>query len=137
MADLVVINKADGGMRAAAARAAAQFRSTLRFHRQRRRGWTPAVLALSARSGEGVPALAAALDDFGRALAGSGELEQGRRAQRAAVAWTAAEETVLSALRQSPAVAWLAARLLPAVERGELAPRTVAELLAAHFAAYG
>lgn len=51
------INKADGASKTAAARAAASFRSTLHFHRQRRRHWAPTVLTASAHTGAGVPRL--------------------------------------------------------------------------------
>lgn len=57
MADIVVINKADGATKAAAARAAAAFRSTVHFHRQRRQSWQPAVLMASAHTGQGVDKL--------------------------------------------------------------------------------
>lgn len=136
LADIVVINKADGPTKAAAARAAAAFKSTVRFHRQRRRSWQPAVLTCSAHTGEGVDRLQETLGEYALALAGSGELAGLRRAQRERVAWTAAEEAVLDAFRQDPCVRYLMARLLPDVQSGQLAPRSAAELLAAFHSMY-
>lgn len=136
LADIVVINKADGPTKAAAARAAAAFRSTVHFHRRRRRSWQPAVLTCSAHSGEGVDQLQEALGEYALAVGGSGELAELRRAQRERVAWTAAEEAVLDAFRQDPAVRYLMARLLPDVQAGQLAPRAAAELLAAFHTMY-
>ncbi|KAL4452556.1 hypothetical protein ABPG75_008218 [Micractinium tetrahymenae] len=137
LADIVVINKADGPTKAAAARAAAAFKSTLHFHRPRRRSWQPAVLTCSAHTGEGVDQLQGVLGEYALAVAGSGELAQLRRAQRERVAWTAAEEAVLDAFRQDPCVRYLMARLLPDVQSGQLAPRSAAELLAAFHSMYG
>ena len=99
LADIVVINKADGPTKAAAARAAAAFSSTVHFHRARRRAWQPAVLTCSAHSGQGVDRLQATLAEFAVAMSASGELAVQRAQQRQRVAWTAAEEAVLDAFR--------------------------------------
>lgn len=56
---------------------------------------------------------------------------QVRQLQAQRVAWTAAEEAVVDAFRQDPAVRFLLARLLPEIQAGALAPRAAAELLAA------
>jgi LAO/AO transport system kinase len=82
MADVVVVNKADGPTRAAAARTAAAFRGTIQLHRHRRRSWAPVVLAASAHTGEGVESLARVLEDYRRAVAASGELLEVRRRER-------------------------------------------------------
>lgn len=76
LADIVVINKADGATKPAAARAAAAFKSTVHFHRQRRRSWQPAVLTLSAHTGVGVDKLQATLQEYEAVMAHSGELAQ-------------------------------------------------------------
>lgn len=136
LADLVVINKADGSTRAAAARAAAAFRSTLHFHRQRRRSWQPSVLTCSAHTGLGLDRLQQQLGEYQTALLGSGELAEQRRQQRRRVAWTAAEEAVLDGFRQNANVRYLLDRLMPDILSGELAPRSAAELLAAYHAQY-
>lgn len=136
LADIVVINKADGPTKAAAARAAVAFRSTMHFHRPRRRSWQPAVLTCSAHSGEGVDRLQEAMGEYALAVAGSGELAELRRGQRERVAWTAAEEAVLDAFRQDPCARFLMARLLPDVQSGQLAPRAAADLLAAFYSMY-
>ena len=47
------------------------------------------------------------------------------------MAWAAAEEAILDAFRQDPAVRYLLDRLMPDVVSGELAPRAAAELLTA------
>lgn len=136
LADIVVINKADGPTTAAAARAAAAFKSTLHFHRPRRASWQPAVLTCSAHSVQGVDRLQAELAHYAAAMTASGELAQLRRGQRQRVAWTAAEEAVLDSFRQDPCVKYLLARLMPDIQSGELAPRQAAELLASFHSMY-
>jgi LAO/AO transport system kinase len=136
LADVVVVNKADGAGAAAAARAAAAFRGALQLHRRRHAAWSPAALACSAHTGHNIDKLQQELAHFQSALQRSGELAQLRRAQRARVAWAAAEEAVVESLRQDEAARWLAARLLPAVEEGRLAPRAAAEALASWHAMY-
>lgn len=53
MADIVVINKADGATRAAASRAATAFKSTVHFHRQVRGWWQMSLLAVASWWGRG------------------------------------------------------------------------------------
>ncbi|EFN57561.1 hypothetical protein CHLNCDRAFT_21255 [Chlorella variabilis] len=136
LADIVVINKADGATKAAAARAAAAFKSTAYFHRQRRRSWQPTVLTCSAHSGLNIDKLQHQLADYQAAMVHSGELAQVRQHQHRRVAWTAAEEAVLDSFRQNENVKWLLARLMPDISTGELGPRAAAELLAAYHAMY-
>lgn len=74
LADIVVVNKADGELKTAAARAAQSFRGTMHFHRTRRRNWTPVVLTCSALTGFGVDTLHQQLEECHKALWSSGEL---------------------------------------------------------------
>lgn len=76
MADIVVINKADGATRAAASRAATAFKSTVHFHRQRRQSWQPAVLTASAHTGLGIDKLQQHLIEYEAVMLHSGELAQ-------------------------------------------------------------
>jgi len=79
VADVVVVNKADGPTRLAAARAAASFRATLHLHRPLKRSWAPKVLAVSAHSGAGLDELAEVLEAYWAAMRASGELEEVRQ----------------------------------------------------------
>ena len=136
ISDIIAVNKADGETLLAARRAAAHFRGTLHFHRQRRRSWSPVVLTCSAKSGEGIDELVSTLDRFLQALTASGELLAMRREQRKKITWAATEEAVLESLRNSPAVLKLMSQVLPDVASGEMAPRIAAEVLASRHAEY-
>ena len=54
LADLIVVNKADGDLKAAARRAASDYQHALRMLRSPTAGWTPEVATCSAQTGEGV-----------------------------------------------------------------------------------
>ena len=54
LADLIVVNKADGDLLAAAQRSAADYQHALRMLRSPTAGWTPEVTTCSALTGEGV-----------------------------------------------------------------------------------
>src|SRR5437660_352318 len=54
LADLSVVNKADGDLKATAKRSAADYQHALRMLRSPTAGWTPEVMTCSAATGEGV-----------------------------------------------------------------------------------
>ena len=54
LADLIVVNKADGDLKATAQRSAADYQHALRMLRSPTAGWTPEVTTCSAQTGEGV-----------------------------------------------------------------------------------
>ncbi|NWH07721.1 MAG: methylmalonyl Co-A mutase-associated GTPase MeaB [Alphaproteobacteria bacterium] len=89
LADLVIVNKADGDLLPAARRAAADAQGALHFLRPKSPNWTPEVVLVSALRGEGLEAVWGGAQRYRAALSASGELSQLRRAQNAA--WFASE----------------------------------------------
>ncbi|HVZ02792.1 MAG TPA: methylmalonyl Co-A mutase-associated GTPase MeaB [Dongiaceae bacterium] len=85
LADLILINKADGALEAAAGRTAADYAHALRLMQPRHRAWNAEVLRCSALTGAGIAAACDKVQAFGRALQESGELTAQRRSQ--AVLW--------------------------------------------------
>ena len=55
LADILVVNKADGELEAAAGRAAAEYGNAIRLLQPGQGGWRPPVLTCSAKSGDRVP----------------------------------------------------------------------------------
>ena len=102
LADLIVVNKADGDLAAAAGRAASDLRHAVHLLRPKRPGAEVTVLTASARTGAGVPelwsAIEAAHDALGPALA---ELRAG---QNVAWMWSEVTDTLLDRLRADPRV---------------------------------
>jgi hypothetical protein len=81
VADVVVVNKADGPTEAAAKRAAAEFRAGLSLMKRRLPSWQPHVLAASAHTGHNLEQLTKAVQSFVAALGRSGELRKQRARQ--------------------------------------------------------
>lgn len=81
VADVVVVNKADGPTQVAAQRAAAEFKSGLRLMKGRLASWQPQVLAASAHTGHNLGQLTKAVQAFVGALGRSGELRRQRAKQ--------------------------------------------------------
>lgn len=76
VADIVVVNKADGPTRLPAARAAASFRGTMHLRPPRKRSWTPVVLPVSAHTGEGIAQLRESLEEYWEKMRSTGELSE-------------------------------------------------------------
>jgi LAO/AO transport system kinase len=118
IADIGVVNKADGDLAAAAGRAAAEYRAAIQLLRPAHADWTPPVLLVSALSRTGLDAVWDAIARF-RATLGEDRLAD-RRA-RQAIAWMWRE--IDSALRAELAADSRAAALLPDLETRVAASR--------------
>merc|ERR1711971_6313 len=76
LADIVVVNKADGDLLPAARRVAAEYTSALKFMPRKYRCWTPRVGMISSLTGEGLDGLWELILDFKSEMEASGELIQ-------------------------------------------------------------
>jgi LAO/AO transport system kinase len=85
LADLIVVNKSDGDLEAAAGRTTADYAHALRLMQPRHKAWSAEVLKCSAASGAGIGEACEKVEAFGNALRESGELAEQRRNQ--AVLW--------------------------------------------------
>lgn len=133
LADGLVVNKADGELADAAARAKISHSEALQLLRPLSPHWTPAVLAASAKTGAGIPAVWTMIEAQRAALRESGEFAQRRRAQSRAWMWSLVEEGLKQAFRAHPAVAGQLDALEGEVERLETTPAHAARRLLAAF----
>lgn len=78
VADIVLVNKADGPTRMAAMRAAATFKATLGLRPSPRQSWSTAVLPISAHTGAGFDTLLKLFEEFFERMSESGELAEVR-----------------------------------------------------------
>ena len=129
VADIVVVNKADGATKAAAALAAASFRATMHLRPLRKQNWVPVVMPVSAHTGEGIEELRIALDEYWNRMRASGELRALRGKQRRHVAWTAAQDLLLQKMKVDDKVQVAFNELLPDITEGRVGPRMVARSL--------
>jgi LAO/AO transport system kinase len=126
LADLVVVNKADGALLPAAQQAAAEHRHALHLHRPRSAAWSPEVLLCSAATGGGIDEVWSAVERHREALTASGDLERRRAEQGTGWLWSDVGDRVVDALRQSDGgraaeAAVAAGRLPPSVAAARLA----------------
>jgi LAO/AO transport system kinase len=113
LADVLVVNKADGEQRAAAERARGDYEHALALLQPASAAWVPVVLCASARTGEGIERFWETVLAHREAIQKSGELERRRRSQARAWLWRLLDEGLHTAFR---ADSKLAARL-PDLER--------------------
>jgi len=133
VADLIAVNKADGGAEATARAFARELAGALRLVGGSRT--RPPVLTCSARTGEGLDDVCARLHGYHDTQLASGRLARRRRDQRVAEMWRAVRAAVLTELDDDAAVAAAAAILQAAVQSGEVPPARAAQRIMAEFRA--
>ncbi len=128
LADLVVVNKADGALAEDAGRVAAAYRGALGLLRPTSPRWAPRVVLASALEGRGIDAVWGAVEDF-RAALGGAEIERRRAAQAGAWMWREVSESLTEALRRDRRAARLVPELEARVRAGETSPSAAARVL--------
>jgi LAO/AO transport system kinase len=130
LADLLIVNKCDGDLAAAARRAEADYANALHLLRPRWSGWIAQVLACSALEGTGIDEVWQAVAAFRDAV--RDELPAVRSRQAVVWLWSELQDTLLDRLRDDPAVAERLGPLEADVAAGTVTPTAAArELLAA------
>jgi LAO/AO transport system kinase len=125
LADVVAVTKADGDLRPAAERSAADLAGALRFVRPRHASWTPTVGTVSAVAGTGLDDLWTTVLAHREALVAAGDLDRLRSEQ--AVLWFRDELTSeLLDLARSSAGGDHLERLEAAVRDGRTSPARAA-----------
>jgi LAO/AO transport system kinase len=132
LADLIVVNKADGDRVVDAKRAAGDYRHALRMLPPATPGWTTPVLTFSARTGDGLSAVWDAVVGHRALLESRGELAARRAAQRQRWLERLLNETVLREFRSRAGFAEALAAAQAGVQSEELTvPQAVQQLLGA------
>jgi LAO/AO transport system kinase len=104
LADVIVVNKADGDLRPAAERALADHRSVVQLLRPKHPGWTVPVLAVSAMERRGIDEAWAAVVQLHEMLTASGRLDAVRADQAVAWMWREVRERLVEDLQEDDAV---------------------------------
>ncbi|MGI9484298.1 MAG: methylmalonyl Co-A mutase-associated GTPase MeaB [Geminicoccaceae bacterium] len=129
LADLVVVNKADGDLLAEAGRVRADYQAALQLLRPLSSAWTPEVLACSALKGDGIADVWQAILRQRAALDPSGELDAKRRQQRQSWLWSEIQAVMIDRLRRDPKTRNHMQELERWVADGDLLPPAAARLL--------
>jgi LAO/AO transport system kinase len=133
LADVVVVNKADGDLAAAAERTAADYANALHFLRSRTEGWEVRVERASALLGEGIDRVWSAVEAHRAMLAESGALEARRADQARDWMWSEVDDGLLDALASDPAVASEMSALESDVRSGIVSPTAAAQRILRRF----
>jgi LAO/AO transport system kinase len=133
LADVVVVNKADGDLAAAAERTAADYANALHFLRSRTEGWEVRVERASALLGEGIDRVWSAIEAHAGMLAETGLLGARRAEQARDWMWSEVNDGLLDALASDPAVAAEMHALEADVRAGTISPTTAAHRILRRF----
>ncbi|MEH3128448.1 MAG: methylmalonyl Co-A mutase-associated GTPase MeaB [Mycolicibacterium neoaurum] len=127
LADIVVVNKADGPHAVEARAAARELTGALRLIYPRETLWRPPVLTMSALTGDGLPQLWQTVEEHRRVLTEAGEFESRRRTQQVNWTWSMVRDTVLDRVLSNPEVKRIRADVERQVRDGELTAALAAQ----------
>ncbi len=132
LADLLVVNKADGAFVDAANHAAADYRNALNLIRPKTPGWEVEVLLASALRGQGLAEIWQAMQRLQTVLTAKGDGQASRAAQARRWLWEEIQDDLMAELKSGEALAPLIAAREEQVGAGEITPSAAArEILAA------
>jgi LAO/AO transport system kinase len=135
LADLIVVNKADGPLESAALHAQAEYRHALTLLRPADPAWTVPVLRCSAVTGTGMTEIWQSIADYQTALGPTAGLDRRRDQQARAWLWSEIREGLLSTFQADPQVRRRLPELEAAVRTGWVTPAAAAEQLLQSFRA--
>ncbi len=127
LADIVVVNKADGDHLQEARKAARELSGAIRLIYPRETLWRPPVLTMSALEGSGLDELWETVERHRKVLTEAGDFEARRRAQQVDWTWQMVRDTVLDRVLSNPAVRKGRADVERRVLTGELTPALAAQ----------
>jgi len=127
LADIVVVNKADGEHAVEAKKAARELAGAIRLIYPRETLWRPPVLTMSALEGTGLAELWETVLKHKKVLTEAGEFEARRRAQQVDWTWSMVRDAVLDRVLTHPEVKKIRADVERQVRDGELTPALAAQ----------
>ncbi|MBB3606721.1 LAO/AO transport system kinase [Mycolicibacterium sp. BK556] len=127
LADIVVVNKADGAHLTEAKSAARELTAAIRLIYPRETIWRPPVLTMSAIDGTGLRELWDTVLAHRDALTKAGEFDARRRTQQVEWTWSMVRDAVLDRVLSHPAVRAERAEIERQVREGELTPALAAQ----------
>ena len=125
LADLVIVNKADGGMAAVAKSTSADYANALHLLRPKTNAWNARTVLCSALEKRGIDDVWTAIADHQETIRASGDLDIRRSEQSRSWLWSEISESLIDRLRADAQVAAVIAEVEAAVVAGTL-PASVA-----------
>ena len=127
LADIVVVNKADGEYATEAKAAARELAGAIRLIYPRETLWRPPVMTMSALEGTGLTELWDTVLKHRQVLTDAGEFDARRNAQQVDWTWSMVRDQLLTRLREHPEVRRLGPVLEQQVRDGTLTPTLAAQ----------
>lgn len=127
LADVVVVNKADGKHQLEARSAARELRGALSLIYPHDACWRPPVLTMSALENTGVDEYWDAVQAHRQAMVDDGRFDSHRSGQEVRWMWAMVHDIVLARLGESAAVEQVRSRVETAVATGDLTPALAAQ----------
>jgi LAO/AO transport system kinase len=127
LADVIVVNKADGEHAVEAKQAARELTGAIRLLYPRESLWRPPVLTMSALTGDGLAELWDTVLKHRQVLSDAGEFDKRRREQQVDWTWSMVRDAVLDRLLSNPNVRGIRAQVERQVRDGELTPALAAQ----------
>ncbi|HNM85208.1 MAG TPA: methylmalonyl Co-A mutase-associated GTPase MeaB [Mycobacterium sp.] len=131
LADVVVVNKADGDHAVEAKKAARELAGALRLIHPHDALWRPPVLTMSALEGTGIAELWETVLRHRQVLTEAGEFDTRRRSQQVEWTWAMVRDAVLDRVLNSKSVRGIRADVERRVRDGELTPALAAQQILA------
>ncbi|EDO49609.1 predicted protein [Nematostella vectensis] len=129
MADLVLINKADGDLLIPAQRIQAEYISALKLLRSKSPLWSPPVLRVSSTTGDGIDKSWKSMQDFFTKMEETGELVNERRKQHKIWMWNHIKEQIMARFKANKNVKKKIKSYENLVAQGLMAPGLAADML--------
>lgn len=133
LADIVIVNKSDGGLAKQAAVAAADIKHALHLIQRRLAAWRVPVVVTSAIENTGIDEVREKIDEYRRLLEADGALQKRRRKQAREWLWNETREQLLAELKKDSAVDEALEGVLRLVGEGELPASIAARKLVSTF----
>jgi LAO/AO transport system kinase len=133
LADIILVNKTDGELAAAARHAVSDYRSALQFLRPTTPNWTVPVETCSALTGAGIAEAWDMVSAFQAALSVDDALAARRVEQARSWLWNEIGDTLMTALKSHNEIRELAPVLEDQVARGTITPSMAAQRMVRKF----
>ncbi|NKB56050.1 MAG: methylmalonyl Co-A mutase-associated GTPase MeaB [Alphaproteobacteria bacterium] len=126
LADMILVNKADGEFEMSARHAVSDYRSAIHLLRPASPNWQVPVAACSALTGMGIDEAWSQIEAYAQALGDSGEIAAQRSDQARAWMWSEVSDSLLDRLRGHPDVRAILTTLEDQVVAGKTTPAAAA-----------
>ncbi len=133
LADLLIVNKADGDQQTLAKKTASEYRNALKLLRPRHLNWTPSVQTCSALEGTSIDDVWELISNYRQFMINNDLLDPQRREQMRAWMWSQVSEGLIEALHQDKTMASEISRTEQQVLEGQLPASTAANRLLQSF----